>query len=123
MAGEVRLHRMIRRGAVYGPPLPEGVLEDDGTDRGLMFAFIGAHLGRQFEFVQSQWMNDGVFFGANDAQDPVTGSRDGSGDFTVPRRPLRRRLTSLPRFVVTRGGEYCFLPGLTALRWLGDLED
>ncbi|MET8291181.1 hypothetical protein ABZV80_39175 [Streptomyces sp. NPDC005132] len=123
VAGEVRLHRMIRRGAVYGPPLPEGVLEDDGTDRGLMFAFIGAHLGRQFEFVQSQWMNDGVFFGSGDAKDPVTGSHDGVTGFTIPRRPVRRRLAALPRFVVTRGGEYCFLPSLSALRWLGDLRD
>ncbi|MGW1284152.1 Dyp-type peroxidase [Streptomyces sp. NPDC002586] len=123
VAGEVRLHRMIRRGAVYGPPLPEGVLEDDGADRGLMFAFVGAHPGRQFEFVQSQWMNDGVFFGADDAKDPVTGAHDGSAGFVVPRRPLRRRLAPLPRFVVTRGGEYCFLPSLTALRWLGDLHD
>ncbi|MEU7306353.1 Dyp-type peroxidase [Streptomyces sp. NPDC007206] len=123
VAGEVRLHRMIRRGAVYGPPLPEGALEDDGADRGLMFAFIGAHLGRQFEFVQTQWMNDGVFFGANDAKDPVTGAHDGSAGYTIPRRPLRRRLAPLPRFVVTRGGEYCFLPSLTALRWLGDLHD
>ncbi|MEV7186772.1 Dyp-type peroxidase [Kitasatospora sp. NPDC093102] len=123
VAGEVRLHRMIRRGAVYGPPLPADALEDDGTDRGLMFAFIGAHLGRQFEFVQSQWMNDGVFFGAGGAKDPVVGSHDGSDGFTVPRRPVRRRLPPLPRFVVTRGGEYCFLPGLRALRWLGDLRD
>ena len=67
VAGEPRLHRMIRRGTAYGPPLPEGVLEDDGAERGLMFAFIGAHPGRQFEFVQSEWMNDGVFFGAGDA--------------------------------------------------------
>ncbi|TMR98790.1 Dyp-type peroxidase [Nonomuraea basaltis] len=123
VAGVPRLHRMIRRGTAYGPPLPEGVLEDDGADRGLMFAFVGAHLGRQFEFVQSEWMNDGVFFGAGDARDPVSGSNDGSGDFTIPRRPVRRRLQTLPRFVVTRGGEYCFMPGLTALRWLGDLQD
>ncbi|AOR34382.1 peroxidase [Streptomyces fodineus] len=123
VAGEVRLHRMIRRGAVYGPPLPDGALEDDGADRGLMFAFVGAHLGRQFEFVQSEWMNDGVFFGAGDARDPVTGSAEGGAGYTIPRRPLRRRLAPLPRFVVTRGGEYCFLPGLTALRWLGDLQD
>ncbi|GAA2877978.1 peroxidase [Streptosporangium fragile] len=121
VAGVPRLHRMIRRGTVYGPPLPDGALEDDGADRGLMFAFIGAHLGRQFEFVQSEWMNDGVFFGAGNAADPVVGSGDGPGDFTIPRRPLRRRLLSLPRFVVTRGGEYCFLPSLSALRWLGDL--
>ncbi|RSM96217.1 peroxidase [Nonomuraea sp. WAC 01424] len=121
VAGEPRLHRMIRRGTAYGPPLPEGVLEDDGADRGLMFTFVGAHLGRQFEFVQSQWMNDGVFFGAGDARDPVVGAADGSGDFTIPRRPVRRRLVGLPRFVVTRGGEYCFMPGLTALRRLGEL--
>ncbi|MFC3981318.1 Dyp-type peroxidase [Streptosporangium jomthongense] len=121
VAGVPRLHRMIRRGTAYGPPLPEGVLEDDGADRGLMFAFIGAHLGRQFEFVQSEWMNDGVFFGAGGARDPVVGSGDGSGDFTIPRRPLRRCLRGLPRFVVTRGGEYCFMPSLSALRWLGEL--
>jgi hypothetical protein len=24
--------------------------------------------------------------------------------------------------VVNRGGEYCFLPGLGALRWLADLD-
>jgi Dyp-type peroxidase family len=122
IAGVVRLHRMIRRGTAYGPVLPEGVLEDDGVDRGLMFAFVGAHLGRQFEFVQSQWINDGVFFGAGNAKDPVVGSNDGTGSFTVPRRPVRRRLQGLHRFVVTRGGEYCFMPGLRAMRWLADLK-
>ena len=122
IAGIARIHRMIRRGTAYGPPLPEGVLEDDGLDRGLMFAFVGAHLGRQFEFVQSQWINDGVFFGAGDAKDPIAGANDGNGSFTVPRRPVRRRLQGLPRFVVTRGGEYCFMPGLRALRWLAGLQ-
>ena len=120
--GEVRLHRMIRRGTVYGPLLPEGVLEDDGADRGLMFAFVGAHLWRQFEFVQSEWVNSGTFIGAGDARDPIVGSNEGAGSFTVPRRPVRRRLQGLPRFVVTRGGEYCFMPGLRALCWLADLD-
>src|SRR5512147_120597 len=120
IAGVARLHRMIRRGTAYGRPLPEGVLEDDGVDRGLMFAFVGAHLGRQFEFVQSQWINDGVFFGAGEAKDPIVGSNGEGASFTIPRRPVRRRLQGLPRFTVTRGGEYCFLPGLRALRWLAD---
>jgi Dyp-type peroxidase family len=119
--GVVRLHRMIRRGTAYGPPLPEGVLEDDGADRGLMFAFVGAHLGRQFEFVQSEWVNSGTFIGAGDVKDPIVGSNDGASSFTIPRRPVRRRLQGLPRFVVTRGGEYGFMPGLRALRWLADL--
>ena len=48
----VRLHRMIRRGTSYGPMLPDGVLEDDGEDRGIVFVFAGAHLKRQFEFVE-----------------------------------------------------------------------
>ncbi len=122
IAGLVRIHRMIRRGTAYGPVLPHGVMEDDGVDRGLMFAFVGANLGRQFEFVQSEWMNNGAFFGDSSEKDPVAGAGNGSGTFDVPRRPVRRRLKGLPRFVVTRGGEYCFLPGIRALRWLGDLE-
>jgi Dyp-type peroxidase family len=120
VAGVPRIHRMIRRGASYGPLLAENVLEDDGKDRGLMFAFVGAHLGRQFEFVQSEWMNDGSFFGGGDAADAIARSGEGAGTFDIPKRPLRVRLRGLPNFVVNRGGEYCFLPGLRALRWLGD---
>ncbi len=122
VAGVVRIHRMIRRGASYGPLLPEGVLEDDGANRGLMFAFVGAHLARQFEFVQSEWMNDGSFFGAGPSQDAVARSTEGHGTFDIPKRPLRVRLQALPNFVVNRGGEYCFLPGLRALRWIADLK-
>ncbi|MBZ4416697.1 Dyp-type peroxidase [Myxococcus sp. RHSTA-1-4] len=122
VAGVVSLHRMLRRGTSYGPPLPEGVLEDDGAERGLMFAFVGAHLGRQFEFVQSEWMNEGTFFGGGHTKDPIAGTHDGTGEFSIPHRPIRRRLTGLQRFVTTRGGEYAFMPGLQALRWLGDLR-
>jgi Dyp-type peroxidase family len=121
VAGNPRLHRMIRRGTSYGPPLPEGILEDDGVDRGIMFVFIGAHLRRQFEFVQTEWLNDSVFIGGGSEKDPVAGANVGSGTFVVPRRPVRRRLQGLPGFVVTRGGEYCFMPSLRALRWLADL--
>jgi Dyp-type peroxidase family len=123
IAGVARIHRMIRRGTSYGPELPEGVLEDDGVDRGLMFAFVGAHLGRQFEFVQAEWMNDSSFFGGTNGRDPVAGAQNGDNTFDIPRRPLKRRLQGLPQFVITRGGEYCFLPGLRALRWIGDLHD
>jgi Dyp-type peroxidase family len=119
---KVNLHRMIRRGTNYGPPLPDGVLEDDGVDRGLIFVFIGAHLRRQFEFVQSEWVNNGVFIGAGDDKDPIGGTNDGAGKFIVPRKPVRKVLYNLPRFVVTRGGEYCFMPGIRALRWLADLD-
>jgi Dyp-type peroxidase family len=121
ITGEPRLHRMIRRGTTYGPPLPPGVLEDDGADRGIMFAFVGARFDRQFEFVQTQWVNDGNFIGVSAEKDPLVGG-NGDGQFTVPREPIRRRLQGLPAFVVNRGGEYGFLPGLRALRWLAGLD-
>ena len=70
---------MIRRGTSYGPMLPEGVLEDDGVDRGIIFVFAGAHLKRQFEFVKTQWLNDGIFIGAPPEKDPLVGPNDGSG--------------------------------------------
>jgi Dyp-type peroxidase family len=126
---DVRLHRVLRRGTSYGPPLPEGVLDDDGQDRGIIFVFTGAHPGRQFEFVKTQWINDGIFIGAPQESDPLVGPRDGTcggdgtGTFTVPQRPIRRRLKDIPPFVVTRGGEYCFAPGLRGLRWLADLTE
>ncbi|MFD7994204.1 Dyp-type peroxidase [Streptomyces mexicanus] len=121
--GDARMHRIIRRGTTYGPPLPEGVLEDDGADRGLVGVFIGAHLERQFEFIKSEWVNDGNFIGYPGEQDPVAGHHGGTGSVTIPGKPIRRRLRNLPSFVVTRGGEYCFVPGLRALRWLAELED
>jgi len=119
--GAVRLHRIFRRGTNYGQPLPPGVLEDDGVDRGLMFAFVGAHLDRQFEFVQREWVNDGKFIGAPAEIDPLVGRNDGR-ELTIPKQPIRSHLKGLPTFVVNRGGEYCFMPGLRALRWLADLD-
>ena len=44
--------RMIRRGATYGPALPEGA-PDDGVDRGIAAFIICADLVRQFEFAQN----------------------------------------------------------------------
>lgn len=112
------LHHFLRRGTNYGPALPEGALEDDGAERGAVFLLIGAHLKRQFEFVQSQWMTDGNFISQAGEQDPIVGNSEGAGIFTIPKRPIRRRLHGLPQFVAVRGGEYFFMPGLRALQWL-----
>jgi Dyp-type peroxidase family len=119
---QVNRHRLIRRGTVYGPLLPDGVLEDDGSDRGIFFVFIGADLKRQFEFVQSEWVNQGTFIGQPNDKDPIAGPNDGSGLFTIPKQPIRQRLHGLASFVTNRGGEYFFMPGLKALRWLADAD-
>jgi Dyp-type peroxidase family len=118
----INLHHFLRRGTNYGVPLPEGVLEDDGVDRGGVFLLIGTHQKRQFEFVQSQWVTDGNFITHGTEQDPIIGNDQGDGIFTIPKHPVRRRLHGLPQFVAVRGGEYCFMPGLRALKWLAGLE-
>jgi hypothetical protein len=96
-------------------------MEDDGADRGLTFAFVGAHLDRQFEFIQTEWINDGKFIGSPTDKDLLAGPGDG-GEFTIPQKPIRRRLKGLPTFVVNGGGEYGCLPGLRGLRWLANLD-
>jgi Dyp-type peroxidase family len=115
---DTRLHRIFRRGATYGPMLPAGALDDDGVARGTVIAFANANPGRQFEFVQSQWVNDGDFISAGHDKDPLAGNHVEGSQFTFPARPARRRLAGLPSFVVTKGGEHAFLPGIGGLRWL-----
>ena len=97
------------------------MLEDDGADRGIIFAFWGAHIDRQFEFVKSQWTNDGNFSRLDEEKRLIAGDNNGTGTFTIPGHPVRRRLHDIERFTITRGGEYCFLPGIAALRWLSPI--
>jgi Dyp-type peroxidase family len=113
--------RMIRRGGTYGPPLPEGAPED-GVERGIA-AFVGcASLVRQFEFAQNVWANDRTFHELGNERDPIIGSQDGTLEFKIPKRPIRKTIKGLPAFTTVRGGAYFFLPGLEAFRYLAGLE-
>ncbi len=121
-AVNVNRRRMIRRGSTYGPPLLEGAPED-GVERGVA-AFIGCgSLVRQFEFAQNVWINDPNFQELDNEHDPIIGTQDGSLDFTIPKRPIRRKIIGLPAFTTLRGGAYFFLPGLRAIRWLATLGE
>jgi deferrochelatase/peroxidase EfeB len=107
-------HRMIRRGMPYGSPLPEGVLQDDGDERGLIFVSFQASIARQFEGVQGPWLADGNIFGLGHDTDYLLGDSAGGGKMTIQgRRPFF--LAPQQPLVTTRGGEYLFVPGITAL--------
>jgi Dyp-type peroxidase family len=115
-ATAVRRHRLIRRGVEYGQHLPDGALEDDGVDRGLINLFIQADIERQFEFVQHEWMKGGEFIGLDpNEQDPINGVGGEGSQMVVPgaKRPF---LFDLPTFVRVKAGEYLFVPGLNALK-------
>ena len=114
-ATAVRRRRLLRRGVEYGPHLQDGVLQDDGVDRGLINLFIQADIERQFEFVQKEWMKGGEFMGLDaNEQDPINGNGGEGSQMSVPgaKRPF---LFDLPTFVTVKGGEYLFVPGLKAL--------
>ena len=119
-AANMNRRRMIRRGATYGPYLPEGTPED-GKERGIAAFVICASLIRQFEFAQNVWVNDRNFHELGNERDPIIGTQDGTLEFKIPKRPIRRKITGLPAFTSVRGGAYFFLPGLKALRWLAAL--
>ena len=113
--------RMIRRGGTYGPPLPEGAPED-GQERGIA-AFVGcASLIRQFEFAQNVWTNDKNFHELGNERDPIIGDQDGTLEYKIPKRPIRKVIKGLPAFTTVRGGAYFFLPGIKALRYLVSLS-
>ena len=116
-AANMNRRRMIRRGATYGPHLPEGTPED-GKERGIAAFVICGSLIRQFEFAQNVWVNDRNFHELGNEHDPIIGAQDGTLEFKIPKRPIRRKITGLPAFTTVRGGAYFFLPGLKALRWL-----
>lgn len=123
-------HRLIRRARPYGVPLVDDLdarallraarwASDESSDRGLQFLCFNANLERQFELVQSAWLDNPRFAALRREVDPLVGARAaGRGAFSLQGSPLARRLTGLPRFVETRGGAYFFVPGLRALRWL-----
>jgi Dyp-type peroxidase family len=120
-AVNIQRRRMIRRGATYGPPLPEGAPED-GVDRGIAAFILCASLVRQFEFAQNVWINDPNFHELGNERDPIIGNQDGTLDMTIPKRPIRRKITGLPAFTTVKGGAYFFLPGIKALSYLAALS-
>jgi Dyp-type peroxidase family len=112
-------HRMIRRGMPYGDPLPDGVMDDDKADRGLVFVTFQASISRQFEAVQIQWLNDGNIFGLGHDTDFLLGDANGEGKMTIQGDPPFF-LSPQEVFVKTRGGEYLYVPGMSALAAIAD---
>ena len=120
---DVNIHRLIRRGTTYGKPYDPNALsaEDDEVPRGAIFLFISAKAMATIEFLQQEWINDGDFIGAGGERDPIIGRQEEGATFTIPKEPVRRRIHGIETFNVLRGGEYFFMPSISALNWLANL--
>jgi Dyp-type peroxidase family len=119
---DVNVHRIIRRSTTYGAPYdPDAISEhDDEAPRGLFFIFLSAKAMATLEFLQQEWINNGNFISLGNERDPNVGLQRDGATFTIPQKPVRRRIHGIETFNVLRGGEYFFVPSLSALRWLGE---
>ncbi len=115
--------RLLRRGLPYGDVKDR--TRDDGN-HGIIIMMINADINRQFEFVQQQWINYGNDFKAGNDKDIILGNH--SADEKFPSKAVLQVdpnsdhapyfLSRIPRLVETRGGDYFFVPSMTALRMI-----
>jgi len=123
---DVNLHRIIRRGTTYGAPYdPDATsADDDEIPRGIFFICLAARAMQTIEFLQREWINGGNFTSLGDEKDPLLGLQPTEqATFTIPEDPVRRRIHGIETFNVLRGGEYLFMPGLSALKWLAEIGE
>jgi len=105
-------HRILRRGRNYGSQaLPDQAKDSDS--RGLFFMCVNTDIRRQFEFIQENWLNSKGFANLNET-DPLLGV---PGKFTM-QHPILRKNVTLNTHVTLKGGDYFFLPGLSAVKYL-----
>ncbi|MES2299241.1 MAG: peroxidase [Pseudomonadota bacterium] len=113
--------RILRRGLPYGKVTDPS--RDDGN-HGIVIMMVNADIGRQFEFVQQQWINYGNDFRAGNDKEVILGNHNDENpskaviavepDSELPPYFVR----NIPRLVETRGGDYFFTPSMTALRMI-----
>lgn len=118
----INRRRIMRRGMPYGEYVPEGEPVNDSDDRGIIFMALNASLFRQFEFVQQQWIEYGNDSRQGNDKDFLLGNHEGKGRFFVQGTADASNppfvCGGLPNFVELRGGDYFFIPSLTALQMI-----
>ena len=126
--GSNNTHRLIRRGLPYGPAY-DPTKPYDGLERGLLGYFINSSIENQYEFVLGHWVNDSEFAGAvrlnPKSKDPMIGTQDPAESiFVIPQAsgapPIK--VTGFSSFVTTKAAAYCFLPSVTAIKFIANLR-
>ena len=111
--------RILRRGLPYGTFDPDS--PDDG-DHGIIFIVVCTSIFRQFEFVQQQWIQYGLDFNVGNDTCPILGNNDERSKFVIATDPASGNppfvCPAMPQFVTTKGGDYFFLPSMTALQMI-----
>jgi Dyp-type peroxidase family len=118
----INRRRISRRGMPYGAYTPENEPARDDENHGIVFMALNASIFRQFEFVQQQWIEYGNDAKQGNDRDALMGNHEAGDKFVIqgtddPQNPPCV-CAELPHFVELRGGDYFFLPSITALRMI-----
>lgn len=117
----VNRRRILRRGLPYGAV--KDPTRDDGN-HGIIFMALNADIKRQFEFVQQQWINYANDFREGNDKEVLLGNHDAEhpGKVVLQVEPGSGKpphfVSNIPRLVETRGGDYFFVPSITALKMI-----
>ena len=109
--------RMIRNGIPYGTEFDE---DPDGK-RGLLFVSYQSSLENSFRFVQRSWSNDVSFPTSDTGHDALIGQAKGDELLyttlnDADDEDLNPGLGKFRRMVTMRGGDYFFVPSISALK-------
>jgi deferrochelatase/peroxidase EfeB len=125
--GSNNTHRLIRRGMPYGPTY-DPTQPYDGIERGLLGYFINSNIENQYEFVLGHWVNNSEFAGAvrlnPKSKDPMIGTQNPEESiFVIPQADgaPAMKITGFSTFITTKAAAYCFLPSVTAIKFISRL--
>jgi len=109
----------MRRGVAFGPELTKAENESGKSmhGRGLLFTCYQSSITNGFQFLQQTWANNPnfpPFTGKTPGLDPLIGQGVRNTDALDPLNEAG--VTSLPPFILPKGGEYFFTPGLNGLK-------
>lgn len=118
--------RILRRGIPFGPTFdheqPGSPLNEE--DRGLLFISYQASIERQFEVINSKWMNSAAAPEGDKGVDLLVGQKNGAdGDRTRMATLLHtggstEPIKTLRDWVIPTGGGYFFAPSIKSLTLL-----
>ncbi|MFJ3307438.1 Dyp-type peroxidase [Streptomyces sp. NPDC086549] len=137
-----RTQRIARRAISYGKVTLNA---DKGDEVGLLFLCAQSSIPDQFEFIQNQWANNKNFLRGGSGLDPVIGqlypdqpddgtlaghwpklygSRNELDFSTNPPSVVGHTFAErIGQWVTMKGGEYFFVPSLSALKAYGDVKE
>jgi Dyp-type peroxidase family len=120
IAGRTLTFQMLRRGIPYGPPVSGQAV--DNADRGLLFLAYQTSFKRQFNVLNTLWVNNPSAPELTDEGHDLLIAQNAGGDRIATLRDAmgapKAIMTAHDRWVVPTGGGFFFAPSVSFLRSL-----